>query len=96
MVIHLKRSLLKCKFFNINHAEILLEDAGALPFTLASLLNCCKRILPDLEKEFLLPLNEKNYSSTTKERLAKQTLSAWKRTKVFINGFIHRWNNSRS
>lgn len=80
-----------CKFFNINHAEILLEDAGALPFTLAARFELAvKRILPDLEKEFLLPMNEKNYSSTTKERLRRSRLYLpGNEPKFFINAGLH-------
>ena len=80
-----------CKFFNINHAEILLEDAGALPFTLAARFELAvKRLLPDLEKEFLLPMNEKNYSSTTKDRLRRSRLYLpGNEPKFFINAGLH-------
>lgn len=80
-----------CKFFNINHAEILLEDAGALPFTLAARFELAvKRILPDLEKEFLLPMNQKNYSSTSKERLRRSRLYLpGNEPKFFINAGLH-------
>jgi citrate lyase subunit beta/citryl-CoA lyase len=80
-----------CKFFNINHAEILLEDAGALPFTLGARFELAvKRLLPDLEKEFLLPMNEKNYSSTTKERLRRSRLYLpGNEPKFFINAGLH-------
>ena len=80
-----------CKFFNINHAEILLEDAGALPFTLAARFELAvKRILPELDKEFLLPMNEKNYSSTTKDRLRRTRLYLpGNEPKFFINAGLH-------
>ena len=80
-----------CKFFSINHAEILLEDAGALPFTLAARFELAvKRILPELDKEFLLPMNEKNYSSTTKDRLRRTRLYLpGNEPKFFINAGLH-------
>ncbi|NWF90799.1 MAG: HpcH/HpaI aldolase/citrate lyase family protein [Ignavibacteriaceae bacterium] len=80
-----------CKFFNINHADILLEDAGALPFTLAARFELAvKKLLPDLDKEFLLPMNEKNYSSTTKERLRRSRLYLpGNEPKFFINAGLH-------
>jgi len=80
-----------CKFFNITHAEILLEDAGALPFTLAARFELAvKRLLPDLEKEFILPMNEKNYSSTTKDRLRRSRLYLpGNEPKFFINAGLH-------
>ena len=61
---HLKEM---CKYFSISHAEILLEDAGALPFTLAARFELAvKKIFPESTKEFLLPMNEKNFQCTKK------------------------------
>ena len=80
-----------CKYFNISHAEILLEDAGALPFTLAARFELAvKRILPELDKEFLLPMIEKNYSSTTKDRLRRTRLYLpGNEPKFFVNAGLH-------
>ncbi len=80
-----------CKFFNINHAEVLLEDAGALPFTLAARFELAvKRLLPELDKEFFLPMNEKNYSYTTKDRLRRSRLYLpGNEPKFFINAGLH-------
>lgn len=80
-----------CKFFNINHAEILLEDSGALPFTLAARFELAvKRLLPDLEKEFLFPIIENNYLSTTKDRLRRSRLYLpGNEPKFFINAGLH-------
>lgn len=80
-----------CKFFSINHAEILLEDAGALPFTLAARFELAvKRILPELDKEFMLPMIEKNYSATTKDRLRRSRLYLpGNEPKFFINAGLH-------
>lgn len=80
-----------CKYFNISHAEIMLEDAGALPFTLAARFELAvKRIFPESDKEFLLPMNEKNYQSTTKERLRRSRLYLpGNEPKFFINAGLH-------
>jgi len=80
-----------CKFFNINHADILLEDSGALPFTLAARFELAvKRLFPDLEKEFLLPINEKNYQPTTKDRLRRSRLYLpGNESKFFVNAGLH-------
>ena len=80
-----------CRFFNINHVEILVEDAGALPFTLAARFELAvKRLLPDLDKEFLLPMIDKNYSSTTKERLRRSRLYLpGNEPKFFVNAGLH-------
>ena len=80
-----------CKFFNINHAEVLIEDAGALPFTLAARFELAvKRLLPELDKEFILPMNDKNYSATTKERMRRSRLYLpGNEPKFFINAGLH-------
>ncbi len=80
-----------CKFFNISHAEIYLEDAGALPFTLAARFELAiKKLLPDLDKEFLLPMNPKNYTSTTKDRMRRSRLYLpGNEPKFFINAGLH-------
>ncbi len=80
-----------CKYFNISHAEIILEDAGALPFTLAARFELAvKRIFPESDKEFLLPMNEKNYQSTTKDRLRRSRLYLpGNEPKFFINAGLH-------
>src|SRR4030042_2240282 len=50
-----------CKFFNLKNAMILIEDNGALPFTLQSRFeSAVKRLMPGIGKEFLPEFNEKN------------------------------------
>jgi citrate lyase subunit beta / citryl-CoA lyase len=80
-----------CKFFGINHAEILLEDAGALPFTLAARFELAvKKIFTESSKEFLLPMNEKNYQTTTKDRLRRSRLYLpGNEPKFFVNAGLH-------
>lgn len=80
-----------CKFFSINNAEIYIEDSGALPFTLAARLELAvKRLFPDLEKEFLVPMNEKNYQPTIKDRLRRSRLYLpGNEPKFFVNAGLH-------
>ncbi len=80
-----------CKFFNITHAEVLIEDAGALPFTLAARFELAvRRLLPELDKEFVLPMNDKNYSATTKDRMRRSRLYLpGNEPKFFINAGLH-------
>lgn len=80
-----------CKFFNINNAEIYIEDAGALPFTIAARFELAvKKLLPELDKEFLLPMNPNNYTSTTKDRLRRSRLYLpGNEPKFFINAGLH-------
>jgi citrate lyase subunit beta/citryl-CoA lyase len=64
-----------CEFFEIKHANILVEDFGALPFTLAARFESAyKKLRPDDVREFLPEMNKKNLYSTTKDRLRRSRL----------------------
>ncbi len=64
-----------CEFFEIKHANILVEDFGALPFTLAARFESVyKKLRPDDVREFLPEMNKKNLYSTTKDRLRRSRL----------------------
>jgi citrate lyase subunit beta/citryl-CoA lyase len=80
-----------CKFFNISHAKILLEDSGALPFTLAARFEfAVKKLLQEFDKEYLLPIIENNRQSTTKDRLRRSRLYLpGNEPKFFINAGLH-------
>jgi citrate lyase subunit beta/citryl-CoA lyase len=61
--------------FNLKNAYILLEDNGALPFTLAARFELAlKRLFPDSTNEYLLPLNKRYLKQTSKERLRRSRL----------------------
>jgi len=55
-------------FYGITHAEILIEDTGALPFVLAARIEAAIRKLIPTNLEFLPPLLPQNTYSTTKDR----------------------------
>ncbi len=80
-----------CKFFNIKNAEILLEDYGALPFTLTARFELAvKRIFQDTEKEYLLPFNKKNNYQTKKDNLRRSRLYLpGNEPKFFVNAGLH-------
>jgi citrate lyase subunit beta/citryl-CoA lyase len=80
-----------CRFFGIKHASILIEDSGALPFTLAARFELAvKRIFPEREKEFLLPFNKNNLYKTKKDRLRRSRLYLpGDEPKFFINAGLH-------
>lgn len=64
-----------CKFFDIKHANILIEDYGALPSTLMARFELAvKRLNPKIEKEYLPPFNKKNKYKTSKDRLRRSRL----------------------
>ncbi len=63
------------EFFEMKHASITIEDAGALPMTIAARFEMAvKRLNPETSKEFFLEFNKKNRYETTKERLRRSRL----------------------
>lgn len=78
--------------FGLKHADIYLEDKGALPFTIAARFEAAlKRARPELEAEFLLPINEKKISSTSKDRLRRSRLYLpGDEPKFFVNAGLHK------
>ena len=64
-----------CKFFDIKHANILVEDYGALPTTLMARFELAvKRLNTKIEKEFLPQFNKKNKYKTSKKILRRSRL----------------------
>lgn len=83
--------IVMCDFFEIKNANILVEDFGALPFTLAARFEAAyKKINPTDGKEFLPPINKKNEYVTTKERLRRSRLYLpGNEPKFFSNAGLH-------
>jgi len=88
------RSLIKdiFKTFKIRNASVLVEDYGALPFTVAARVeSAIKKIFPDKEVEFLLPFNKKSHYKTSKDRLRRSRLYLpGNEPKYFINAGLHK------
>jgi citrate lyase subunit beta / citryl-CoA lyase len=80
-----------CKFFNISNAEILMEDSGALPFTIAARFEIAvKKLFPETITEYLLPFNKKNQYKSSKDRLRRSRLYLpGNEPKFFINAGLH-------
>ncbi|HSW56418.1 MAG TPA: aldolase/citrate lyase family protein [Ignavibacteriaceae bacterium] len=88
-------------FFGLKEAKILCEDYGALPFVMAARFELAvKRAYPlspfqrkggfKPEKEYLLPINEKNLYSTKKDRLRRSRLYLpGNEPKFFVNAGLH-------
>ncbi|MDR3625677.1 MAG: citrate lyase ACP, partial [Ignavibacteriaceae bacterium] len=76
-----------CKFFNLKNAQILLEDSGALPFVIAARFELAvKRLFPDLEREYHLPVSAKSAYTSSKDRLSRSRLYLHcNETKFFTN-----------
>ncbi len=80
-----------CKFFGLTDAEILMEDSGALPFTIAARFEMAvKKLMPETISEYLLPFNKKNKYKTSKDKLRRSRLYLpGNEPKFFINAGLH-------
>ncbi len=80
------------EFFGLKNANILIEDAGALPFTLAARFELAvKNLFPEIEKEYLPEFNNKNKYKTTKERLRRSRLYLpGNEPKFYPNAGLHK------
>ena len=80
------------KFFGIKNANILLEDNGALPFVIAARFELAvKRLFPEIEKEYLLPFNKKNFYKSSKDRLRRSRLYLpGNEPKFYLNAGLHK------
>ncbi len=80
-----------CKFFGLKNAKILCEDNGALPFVLAARFELAvNRLLPELKKEYLLPIIKQNLYSTKKDQLRRSRLYLpGNEPKFFVNAGLH-------
>jgi len=87
------RDLLKdvLKFFDINHASLLVEDFGGLPFTIAARVEAAlKKVRPKTKKEYLLPFNKKSFYRTSKDKLRRSRLYLpGNEPKYFVNAGLH-------
>ncbi len=61
-------------YFDIEHAKVWVEDAGALPFVMAARLEAAIRQLVPVEKEFLLPVLPQNGLETGRDRTRRSRL----------------------
>ncbi len=81
-----------CGFFELKNAKILCEDYGALPFVIAARFELAVNILfPENEKEFLLPFNQNNFYTSSKDRLRRSRLYLpGNEPKFFLNAGLHK------
>ena len=82
-----------CRFFEIENANILFEDAGAFALCCSGpfLRSLLKRLFPDCLKEYLLPMNKKNLKSTKIDRLIEEAgiYLPGNEPKFFVNAGLH-------
>ncbi len=80
------------EFFELKHADILIEDYGALPSALtARIETAVKRLFPKLQKEYLPEFNKNNTDATTKDRLRRSRLYLpGNEPKFYPNAGLHK------
>jgi citrate lyase subunit beta/citryl-CoA lyase len=81
-----------CKFFHLKNGKIIVEDNGALPFVISARFEAAyKRLFPDENKEFLLPMLRQNRYSTAKDKLRRSRLYLpGNEPKFFLNAGLHK------
>ena len=80
-------------FFNIENAQLTIEDTGALDFVLAARIEAAIKMVVDTKKEFLLPLLDANKNPTKKDQFRFSRLYLpGNSPKLMINAGIHKPN----
>ena len=81
-----------CKFFELKHANILVEDYGAFPSTLMARFELAvKRLNPKMDKEYLPDFNKKNKYTTSKDKLRRSRLYLpGNEPKFYPNAGLHK------
>ncbi len=79
------------RFFELENADILMEDSGALPFTIAARFEMAiKKLMPETISEYLLPFNKKNQYKSSRDRLRRSRLYLpGNEPKFYINAGLH-------
>ncbi len=80
-------------YFDIENAELIIEDTGAIEFVLAARIEAAIKQVIDTDKEFLLPLISENQNATPKDLLRFSRLYLPGNTpKLMMNAGIHKPN----
>jgi len=81
------------RFFEVEHAGVVIEDAGAVDFVLAARLEAAIKQVIQTDKEFLLPLLEENKTATKKDafRFSRLYLPG-NSPKLMLNAGVHKPN----
>ncbi|MGK9477132.1 aldolase/citrate lyase family protein [Melioribacter sp. OK-6-Me] len=79
-------------FYDLNGAEIEIEDFGALPYTIAARFETAyKRIFKNETREFLFPLKKELITPTSKDRIRRSRLYLpGNEPKFHINAGLHK------
>ena len=85
--------LKEIEFFGIKHADIQIQDTGALDFTIAARIESAVKLAIDTDKEFLIDILEENKYSTKKDdfRFSRLYLPG-NSPKMMLNAGVHGAN----
>lgn len=89
----MRKSILDmCKFFELKHATINVEDYGALPSTLMARFELAvKRLNPNMDKEYIPNFNKNNKYTTSKDKLRRSRLYLpGNEPKFYPNAGLHK------
>lgn len=79
------------EFFEVENAQVYIEDTGALPFVIAARMEAAIKMVKETHKEYLMPVLQQNVYQTEKERRRFSRLYLPGNTpRLFINAGIHR------
>ena len=80
-------------FFELEHAQVVIEDTGAVDFVLAARLEAAIKQVVQTDKEFLLPLLDENKMATKKDdfRFSRLYLPG-NSPKLMLNAGVHKPN----
>ncbi len=81
-----------CDYFEMKNADILIEDYGALPFTIAARFESAyKKLFCDDDREYLLQFNKKNLYDSSKDRIRRSRLYLpGNEPKFYPNAGLHK------
>ncbi len=79
-------------FYETEHAHVVVEDSGALPWIIAVRCEAAlRRLNINEEKDFLLPARRKHFAGSLKERLRRSRLYLpGNEPKFFVNAALHK------
>lgn len=80
-----------CEFFNLKNADVLIEDAGALPFILMARIEAAiRRLMPGMKKSFLPEMKPFAKYETKRDRFRRSRLYLpGNSPKLMLNAGIH-------
>ena len=90
----IQEQLLKmCNFFELQHADVTIEDSGAIPAVIAARFEAALKLLVPKTKEFLLPMDEANVYTTKRDCLRLSRLYLPGNTpSLMLNAGLHKPN----